>query len=294
MISYQSAYEKAQFICGDDTDNTLAQLQQDINIGYKRFNNAIARYFTRKQQFTNLVEDQQYYQSPIDMIRPSLVSVLWTSSFEYPLRQVRSEQEWRELNTYSQSSMPTAYFVYGNNQIGLFPKPSQDVTNGLRLVYQPQDVDLTKNNYTTGTVTIVNGSTSVAGASTVWAQTHVGMFLQVTDGTDGNWYEIDAVSSTTALTLKTPYAGSSVTSTTYTLGQMFIFPGEYDDVPVDYALSRFYESRNNPSRANYHLQKFTDSVTDAVEKYASSSMSNVITGEEQGMSLWLIPPLPGS
>jgi hypothetical protein len=126
------------------------------------------------------------------------------------------------------------------------------------------------------------------------------MQFQVTDGSDGNWYEISAVGSPTSLTLKTPYVGSSVSGGTYRLGQIFICPGEYDDVPVDYALGRFFESRNNPARAKEYyceepgnLGRFNLAVQDAVEKYASSSLSNVITGEEAGLNLWTIPPMPG-
>lgn len=298
-LSWTDAQVKIQAISGDTTAASLVQFNQDMNVGYHRFDAAIARYFTRKQQFKNIVANQYLYQTPVDAIRVSDVAVTIGTNFELPLIQIRSENEWRTKRIYTQSSSyVTHYFIYGSNQIGLFPTPAASVTNGLRFVYQPQDVDMTKADYTTGTVTITSGNSTVIGTGTVWSSaTHKGMSLQVTDGSDGNWYEVDTVSNNTSLTLLTPYAGPSVTAVTYKLGQILNVPGEYDDVPIDYALSRYFEKKNNPSRAEYHLKKFKESVTDAVNKYASSSLSNVITDGDAGAMApnpWLWVPQPGS
>jgi len=295
-LSFQDAYTKFQTISGSTNATDLTQAKQDINIGYSRFNAAIMRYFTRKQAFTDLVAQQRYYQTPVDTVRVMNVTATVSGSYAYPLKQIRDEQDWRELLIVPgyASNFITHYFVYGNDQIGLYPLPAQTVASGLRFVYQPQDVYLTKDDYITGTVAITNGSTAVIGTGTSWTQAaHGNLQLQVTDGSDGNWYDILAVNSTTSITLKTPYVGPSISSV-YRLGQPFIFPPEYDDTPVDYALSRFYESRNNPVRAKYHNDKYQESVTDALEKYASSSTSRVITDEIDFVNLWRIPPTPGT
>lgn len=296
-ISFQDSYQKAQFISGDATTTTLAQLKQDINIGYKRFDAAISRYFTRKQKFANLVSGQKYYQTPVDSIRVTEVSVVLSTGYEYPLEQVRSEHDWRLMNIVPNyaSNLIQYYFVYGNDQIGLFPQPSQNVTNGLRFVYQPQDVDLTQDDYVSGNATISASGTAVTGTAT-WTAAMIGRQFQITDGTDGQWYEITAVPSSTSLTLKTPYNGTSVSNTTYRISQVFIFPGEYDDVPVDYALARFFEFRNNPNRATYHSLRYTSAVEDALGRYSTSSTSSVITEESSVSpeSIWQWPPQPGN
>lgn len=291
--TFQDAYTKFQVISNSTNSTVLTQAKQDINIGYKRFDAAISRYFTRKQLFTNLVSGQRYYQVPVDTIRVSEVSVLWSSGYEYRLNQVRSESDWRNmLIPTGFTGLPSNYFVYGNDQIGLYPIPSQSVTNGLRFVYQPQDIDLTQDDYTTGTITITNGSTSVTGSGTVWTAQMASRMFEVTDGSDGNWYEIASVTNNTTLVLKTPYVGISTSGAAYKIGQVFIFPSEYDDVPVDYALSRFYESRNNPNRAKYHLDKYTQAVEDAVRRYSSSSTSHVITDDAPlyPQNIWQWPP----
>ena len=299
MISFQAASQKCQYLSGDTTSTALTQFKQDLNIGYHRFDAAISRYFTRKQQFTNLVQGQRYYQTPVYAIRVMFVSVAWSSGYEYRLSQVRSEADWRDmLMPTGFSGLPTHYFVYGNDQIGLYPLPSQNISNGLRYVYQPQDVDLTQDDYTTGTASITNGATTVSGSGTSWTTPMAGRMFQITDGSDGNWYEIDSVTNTTTLILKTPYVGISASKATYSISQMFNFPSEYDDVPVDYALSRFFEMRNNPNRATYHFNKYTAAVRDAVERYASSSTSQVITDQDgvgiYPSNMWLWRPTAGS
>lgn len=295
MISWTDTYTKAQIISGDTNATTLIQLKQDLNLGYKKFNAAINRYFTRKQQFADIVAGQQYYQVPIDSIRVSTVTVLLPNGLTYPVKEMRSEWEWRETNIIPvTANYATWYFVLGNDQVGLWPIPASTVTQGLRFVYQPQDVDLSKEDYSTGSVTITNGDVAVVGTGTSWNQTHVGMSLSVTDGTDGNWYEVLSVTDATHLTLKTPYAGASVTATTYKLGQLFITPGEYNDVPVDFALYRFFEKNNNPQRAAYHKKNYDDAVEDAVRRYASSNTSQVITDDKMGLNMWYMPPMPGA
>ena len=298
MISFQSCYTKCQRISGDTTANTLTQFKEDLNIGYQRFNSAIARYFTRKQALINLVASQQAYNQPVDLIKVSSVSVVVATGLEIPLIQVRGEDEWRTLNIDTSSSRDVShYFVLGNDQIGLWPTPSAAVTNGLRLIYQPQDAFLTKDDYSTGTVSITTATTTVTGVGSSWTSaSHDGMYLQVTDGSDGHWYEVGSVVSGTSITLSINYSGPTVSGVTYKLGQMFIFPGEYDDVPVDYALTRHYEMKNNPGRARYHQKKYDDAVNQAVQAYTSSSTSNIITDGDNLISEsnpWLWPPQTG-
>lgn len=298
-ISFQDVHQKAQFITGDTTSATLTQLKQDINTGYQRFNADMSRYFSRKQKFANVVAGQKFYQTPVDSVSVEEVSVLSSASGpEYPLVQVRSEDDWRRLNIFPyNSNIISHYYVYGNDQIGLFPTPSASITNAIRYVYSPQDVNLTQDDYLTGTATVSNTGTAVTGSGTTWTTSMIGRQFQITDGSDGNWYEITAVGSATTLTIKTPYNGPSVTNVVYRISQCFILPGEYDDVPVDWALTRFYEFRNNPGRAAYHAARYKDAVDDALRKYASSSTSQVITDDDNinigPANPWEWTPTPG-
>lgn len=68
--------------------------------------------------------------------------------------------------------------------------------------------------YRTGTASIANAATAVTGSGCAWAsQVKAGDAVRF-DGSD-RWYEVASVESNTALTLATPFAGSTVTGVAY-------------------------------------------------------------------------------
>lgn len=75
----------------------------------------------------------------------------------------------------------------------------------------------TVDDYSTGTVTVTNGSTTVMGASTVFTDAIVGRKIRV--GSDNAYYRISAFVSTTELTLEAPYQGSLTSGNTYVVYQ---------------------------------------------------------------------------
>lgn len=69
--------------------------------------------------------------------------------------------------------------------------------------------------YTTGTVTVVNGSPVILGVGTVWTSAMVGRKIRVGNGQP--YYRIKSIDSPTALTLTALYQSSSIVGTTYTM-----------------------------------------------------------------------------
>jgi hypothetical protein len=73
--------------------------------------------------------------------------------------------------------------------------------------------------YSTGTVTVTNGSTTVTGAGTLWAaNADAGMLLQV--GGAGPYYVVKSVDSDTQVTLKEAYQGSTGGGSSYALKRL--------------------------------------------------------------------------
>lgn len=68
------------------------------------------------------------------------------------------------------------------------------------------------NAYSTGTVTINNGDTSVVGSGTTWTSGMVGQFIFL----DGLWYEITAFTDTTHITI-TEYEGDNLSGSVYVM-----------------------------------------------------------------------------
>jgi hypothetical protein len=293
-------YEKAQRLSRDTTPGTLEQLKEDMNTGYKMFNAKLSRYFSRKQQFTNIIDGQGIYQTPVDCVRVIGMTASVgdsTNAYKLPLKEIRSEYEWRNITSYPYSSnWPVYYFMLGNDELQLWPTPSQNVTNGLRFYYQQQDYDLSVDDTTSSSVTVsvTNGSPTVTASASIFNPQMANLWFQLQGVTNLQWYEIVDVPTDTTLTLKSAFVGNSGSGLGWKVGQLSILPEEYQDAPINYALYLFFSGKGNEARANQHLALFEKAVTDAVAAYSSSTEGNVISDDSNYVNSWYITPLPPS
>lgn len=305
MLTFQDNYKKTQRLAKTNNADDLEQIKQDLNTGYQLFNSRLSRYFSRKQQFTDIMTGQGIYQTPIDCIRITGMTVYVNGTYSTPVREIRSEFEWRQITAYPYTSnWPTYYYMIGNDQFQLWPTPSQDVEKGIRFYYQPQDHSLTQDDITSATTgataTVVNGQPTVTASASVFTLNDMsGMYFQLTEVPDTSWYEIvDSTSNT--LTLKSAFVGPSASGLNWRVGQAWIIPQEYTDAPMHYALGNFFMSQGNIQRANYHLGSdsdgkrgvFWEMVKDAIEEYSSSTTGNVIADDDMYMNAWFITPVP--
>lgn len=298
MLTFQDSYIKAQRLARDNSPGTLAQLQQDMNTGYRLFNSKMTRYFTRKQQFTNLIANQQIYQVPIDSIRIAGMTALVSNTYRPPLKEVRSEQTWRMMNSYQyQTNWPTHYFTIGNNEFAVYPIPSQNVTNGLRVWYQLQDHDLTQNDVTSATtnttVSVTNGSNVMNFTGAPVNNSMIGWQFQITATSgvsDNTWYEIESVPSTSQIITVQAYVSPTASGLSWRAGQSWIFPEEYHDIPVHYALGLYFSSKGNVNRSTFHMNLFNAALVDAIEQYSSANESSVIDESDSYINFWTVTP----
>ena len=75
----------------------------------------------------------------------------------------------------------------------------------------------TNANYSTGTITATQDSTTVTGSGTSWSTTtnaEVGEYIQLPDG---KWYKITAIGSNTSLTIETTYLASTSAGASYVI-----------------------------------------------------------------------------
>lgn len=77
--------------------------------------------------------------------------------------------------------------------------------------------------YSTGTVSVTNGSKTVTGAGTTWnTLVDAGMLMQLAPGSRA--YPIESIDSTTQVTLREPYAGSTAAGQAYTFYHLLDIP----------------------------------------------------------------------
>lgn len=297
MITFQTLYNRVSDMTGVANSPTdLTNFKADINQGLRLFKNAARRYWTRQEKSTSIVAGQQYYQLPPDCVRVTAVRVL-SSGLNYPVQQIDSEELWNAYNIIPATTinLPQFYFIRGNNEIGLYPIPSTGYTNGLMVSYEPRLVDMSLDdvtNTTSGkTVTVTNGSTTVTASGSLFDPSMVGRWFSVTDGSDGNWYQIAIYNSTTSVELNNMYAGTSGGSKTFTIGQCPDIPEDYHLALAYFAAYNFYMKRKDAGHATLYKSLFEDLLQQYKEVYAAKTTGQVQKPQPDGpISLFWFPP----
>ena len=279
-ITYTDQYTIAQEVIGLTDAATLLKIKRDINIGTTKFLGNLGGRYNRKSRFTDLVAGQQYYQLPED--GQKLKEVIVSSGGWYPpMEQIPDEFAWRQMNMFATTGLPSHYFIKGNDELGLYPIPSATISAGIELVFSPKHVELTQADTTGSTLAVTNGSQTVTSSSAVFTALMVGQWLQVTDGTDENWYRISGYTSTTSITIENFYQGTSGTGKSFRIGQVADMPEEYLEAPADYACYRHFLKRGDKDKAATFSTLWTTALAMAKEEYGNTTDSQVINAEPQ-------------
>lgn len=296
MITFTQLKNRTLDIVGVGSTSTqdVTNITQDINQGLRLFKNAARRYWTRKEVSTDLVAGQQYYTFPEDMIRITEVRVN-SNGLNFPVSTVDSEAMWNRINIIPAMTinLPRYYFIRGRNEVGLWPIPSEAVSAGLVVSYEPRMRDMSLDDTTSVAVTVINGSTTVTNAASGFAPSMVGMNLSVTDGTDGNWYPIVTYNNAGSITLENVYQGISESGAPCIIGLAPDIPEDYQLGLVYFAAYNFYLKRNEMTSATTYKALFEDLLNQYKEVYAAKTTSQVLQSmDNYRYSLWTLPPNP--
>lgn len=287
-LTFQDQYTIAQEIAGLTDAASLIKFKRDINTGGTLFLSNLGREYNRHSRFTNLVAAQQYYQLPEDAHKLKEV-IVNTGGWYTPLEQVPDEFAWRMMNMASITGVPTHYFIRGNDEVGLYPIPAASVVSGIELVFSPKHVQLTEadttSTTTSTTLTVTNSNQTVTSSGTPFTAILEGQWLQITDGTDENFYRISAFVNSSTLTIENYYQGLSGSGKTFRIGQIMDLPEEYLEAPVDYAMYRHFLRRGS-SKSRYSQGKaiefktlFDSALLNAKDEYGNTTESQVINAE---------------
>lgn len=277
--TFDEICEMVQDAAQDESTDTTAFIKRHVNVGAAKLAGSLTRYYTSLQKYASLVANQQDYQIPKSVIRPTVISVLSGENYK-PLEEVNDEWTWSELNgsNSSSSSEPSHFFIRGRDLISLYPTPSTAVSAGLRVSYEPRQPYMRASDYSTGTLTLTAGSQTVTGASTVFTENMIGRVLKVTDGTDDVAYRVASFTSSTSITLDNYYEGISGSGITYNIGESPIIPGEYHDTIADYASWKYMLlKRGEVGLAKEFKELFQDGLDRMKQEYSTKTSSHIIT-----------------
>lgn len=239
----------------------------------------VAAYFNTSINTTTIaVGGVQTYKLPADYSKLK-TGTLTIGALKWTPTEVTSRDEWDRLNVFPYyADIPSHYFIW-NNQFQLWPIPST-TGNIISFNYKRRIPDLSIADYSTGTVSVINGGTTVTGSGTTWTPTtnlvSESRWIQFT-GTGGDilWYQISSVDSTTSLTLYQPYQGITVSGGTYVMGQMPVLLEDFQDMLVWKALIFYYSSIVDNKVKKAEFEGLYKEKMELLEEYGGSKTVNV-------------------
>jgi hypothetical protein len=276
MITYTQLYKEVADNCGFSgtvSSQSLTNAQRHINYALRKFKNASRRYWTRKEVTANLVADQQSYTFPEDMVRITTVKVT-SGGLTLPVTMVDSEELWNRLNLIPAMTVgiPTQGFIRGRNELLLYPIPSTNVTSGLIVSYESRMKDMSIDDITSATLNVtINNVGIVASSGTPFTQNMVGQWLSVTDGSDGNWYQITGYTDTTHISLENYYQGPTKTGVSSIIASAPDIPEDFHQALVDYACYRYFLKRKDKDTAASYKSLYDDALKDYKAIYSAKT-----------------------
>lgn len=285
MLTFTQRKEMAAKLCGINYEEPeMPVIIANMNMADKLLENAARRMWTRKEKVAKLTAGKQFYQIASDMHRVIAVKCRISSDSDIivPLTEVQSEFEWDKLNAFPFStSYPTHFFIKGDDEIGIYPCPSEDVTDGLMVAYSPRIRDMGIDDFTF-TADVIQNSTNITNPD---AQGLPGGFkdymtenfwIRSTDGEDGNWYKVQKIISPNSMQIDNNYLGPTGTGVNFIMGQVPPYPEEYHDAAINYACYKFFAMRKDTDSAAMYRTLFEDALKQYRETYGSKTESGVI------------------
>ena len=201
-------------------------------------------YFNESSFTTPSVSGQQFYNLPpqcrkIINVTGTIGSVVWIT------KNCPDRNYWDFLNTIQfKQDFPMFHFIWNHNtQFGVWPTPASS-GNTYTVNYQARNIDLSQADYTTGTVTATNASSTLTFAGSVLVGNMANRWIQISaPAGDNQWYQILSVNTgANTAVLYGNYTGTTVSGASFVIGEMAVLPEDYQDLPLYRALEIYFTS----------------------------------------------------
>lgn len=276
MDSFATLASLAQGAVQDQSDATLVLLKSDINSAVKLLEGSLRLPpFEKTRDITTTTSAS--YPFPQDLISPKeLYSTVGT--VRYPsATKVHDEITWNLIKSSpSVSNIVTHWFARpGSNQIEIWPTPST-AGNTITLVYEAMSIDMSADDYTTGTITtLANAGTAITFSGTTLTAAMVGRWIKLPDN---YWYLLSGFTDTTHMAIKQLYQGTAIVagSSTFTIGEMSRLPIQFQRAPVTYAAWRHYAERKRDLKMAEFYEKEWNTIELKASTYTNKFVSSIV------------------
>ena len=280
MITFYQHIEEIKKAFKITDAEQIASIKRWYNQGCSVVKKKLLRRTNAETIYADLVADQQAYQLPEYAGRVFNVRYNRTSN-ENPLIEVASQNEWERLNSNgSQTGTPTHYHMISEDEIELWPIPSEAVTDGLEVKLAFKHARMTADDVSTGTATANNGSQTVTLSSSIVTPEWVGRYFTVNSGHE-EWYKINEYVSSTSFKLENFFEGDGGASLSYIVGEIVDIPEEYIHLPELFARAKYHEVfRKNRMVGKDMMKEFNDEVKLLNQAYSAPGKGRVVKGNK--------------
>lgn len=280
-LTFQSLYTAYQEHTSDSTTANTTIGKARINDTNKELMGLHDWYFAEKTSpFTPTASDINY-DLPYDYGR--MVSVeIDVNDIHYVLEEVPSHDEWQRIQVYKDvytSDIPEYYHVTGDT-MEIYPLPSSTAATATGTFhYTKRIVDMQYDDYTTGTVTLTNASTTVTGSGTTFTAAMVGRFIK--GNLDARWYELASFTSSTVMGLRKSFQGTTASSLAYTIGEMSLIPEEYHNLLWYLPVAQYWMMKKEPQQAAYYQALYDKGKDLFFNAYSKRSRTQLLRPRKQ-------------
>lgn len=233
--------------------NPKLYLKRQINYSVSEINSMLSNHKTKPTEVTASTTASQVYYSYPPGLNQVDTCTLTVGSVAYPLQVISSQAQWDVLQAVSYSSTTTPLFIFPRqHDYGIYPTPQDAYTITFNGYYEP--VNMTADDYNTGTVSLTQNSQTVTGSGTTFTSSMVGRWFCLVDSTEsepkGNWYKITGYTSATSITLMSYYEASTVSGENFIIGESPELPEEiHQHIPLHAAANYMLTKRRDPLKA---------------------------------------------
>lgn len=233
--------------------------------------------FLETSATASTVASQQAYTFGYNFKRVKSVSVT-VDDIVYPMKEVPDWDYWTWLNQYgsTQTSDIAQFYFVDDTEVQIYPVPAS-AGNTVTVIFEKQIKDLSVEDYTTGTASIVTATSkyAIAGGSTVWTAAMIGRYFKF--DTDDWWYKVATRTSNTAITISRAFGSPDVSGDTYVIGEMPSIPEDFHDLIWLGAAGRYWTLKKEDNHAAFYLRQFKDGMEKMKQRYGYKSTGQYIS-----------------
>jgi hypothetical protein len=272
MLTFENLHETFERLSKDNSTANVTFGKLMINDTQKNICGLADFTFLDDEWYCSSIDSQVAYRLPHNLVPGSVGNVyVINNSTKYFPTEIHSITDFDKLSSTSSLADSPEYYCIFNDCIYFYPYAT-DTSWEIHLKYRKKALEMTADDYTTGTVSVTQNTSVVTGSGTAFTAAMVGRWIKLSDGL---WYEINLFSSATSLILTKTYEGATISGGSYVVGEIPIIPDGFQELLIYKPLEHYFMMTGEESRATFYKNLYDIGIRDLKSRFLSRSPNQV-------------------